>query len=115
MEQNPYRNDFACWQDVQDAFGIDLPEPEQVIVADYTYEDYSGDSDVLYRNGDKFFYVSGSHCSCYGLEDQWEPEEYTRETLLGQIERAESEKYGGFFKVEAATIRSAIENGEHLK
>jgi len=57
------------------------------------YEDYSGSADVLYRDGNTYFYVSGSHCSCYGLEDNWEPEAYTLETLIGQFEAA---KYGMF-------------------
>lgn len=29
----------------------------------------------------KYYEVFGSHCSCYGFEDQWEPEETTLEYL----------------------------------
>lgn len=91
-----YHNDFSSWEDVANAYAgtrwgssseqeatlTAIPEPEEVLFADYTYEDYTGDSTVIYRNGDRYFMVSGSHCSCYGLEGQWEPEEYTKEELV---------------------------------
>lgn len=46
-----------------------------ILFASYTYEDYSGDAWVLFEKDGKLFEVNGSHCSCYGLEGQWEPEE----------------------------------------
>lgn len=30
---------------------------------------------VVYRKDGELFEVNGGHCSCYGLEDQWEPEQ----------------------------------------
>ena len=55
-----------------------LPKHLQILYADYTYEDYTGDAYVLGfdKQWNKFFEVHGSHCSCYGLEGQWEPEYY---------------------------------------
>lgn len=55
-----------------------LPKHLKLLYADYTYEDYSGDAYVLGYNKEKkqFFEVHGSHCSCYGLEDQWDEEYY---------------------------------------
>lgn len=54
----------------------------KVLFASYTYEDYSGDAFVLliddYGN---LFEVNGSHCSCMGLEDQWEMEATTRSAI----------------------------------
>jgi len=32
---------------------------------------------VLFKRGGKLYDVNGSHCSCFGLEDQWLPEETT--------------------------------------
>lgn len=102
---SPYRNLFADgWAAVQKEFDTTAPEPAQVIFADYEYENYSGSADVLFRDGDNFVYASGSHCSCYGLEGQWEPETYAPDELLGQVERA---KYG-FFKDHADLIRAAV-------
>lgn len=58
-----------------------LPTEEEVLLAYYTYEDYSGSAFVLYQKDGKLFEVHGSHCSCYGLEGQWEPEETTYAAL----------------------------------
>lgn len=57
--------------------------PYKVLLAAYTYENYSGEAFVLLRRKEdgKFFEVNGSHCSCYGLEDQWSPEEIEPEAL----------------------------------
>lgn len=54
-----------------------------MLLASYTYEDYSGSAFVLFKKDGKLWEVNGSHgCSCYGLEGQWEPEECTPESLL---------------------------------
>ena len=55
-----------------------LPKHLVLLYADYTYEDYSGDAYVLGYNKEnkQFFEVHGSHCSCYGLEGQWDEEYY---------------------------------------
>jgi len=68
----------------------------EVIVASYTYEDYSGSAYVLFRRDEKLFEVHGGHCSCYGLSEagvlgegpsQWEPEETTIEAVRHQVEK----------------------------
>jgi hypothetical protein len=41
----------------------------------YKDEDYQGDSIVIFEKDGQLFEVVGSHCSCYGLEGQWEPHE----------------------------------------
>lgn len=40
----------------------------------YSYENYSGYSDVIFEKDGELFHVSGGHCSCYGLEGQWKPD-----------------------------------------
>jgi hypothetical protein len=52
-----------------------FPTDEEVLIAIYTYEDYWGSAFVLFERDGKLYEVNGSHCSCYGLETQWEPEE----------------------------------------
>lgn len=56
-----------------------FPRPADIIVADYDTPAYEGYAFVLYRRKGKkdapLFEVNASHCSCYGLEGQWEPEE----------------------------------------
>lgn len=99
-----YRNEFSSWADVVSAFSEGLPgfqwgtsvksikgapaeEPEEVLWADYEAEGYEGSALVIYRQGNKVFEVSGSHCSCYGLEGQWEPEEYDIATYVAAAEQ----------------------------
>lgn len=57
----------------------------EIILASYTYEDYSGDAFVLFRKDGQLFEVNGGHCSCYGLEGQWEPEETSVEALRHRL------------------------------
>ena len=81
-----YQDIFTSWDDVKSNYCTSTPEPDEVYLAYYSYEDYSGTSIVLYRQGDKYYAVHGGHCSCNGLEDQWEPEEYTKEEFIKTLE-----------------------------
>jgi hypothetical protein len=58
-----------------------LPTEEQIIFAAYEGGSYEGAAIVVYEKDGKLYEVNGSHCSCYGLEGQWAPEETTREAL----------------------------------
>lgn len=99
-----YHGDFTSWADVREQFepnwkgynndfrrGRQKPvpptEPEDVLYAEYDQPGYEGSALVIYRQGDRVFEVTGSHCSCYGLEDQWEPEEYDIPTYLAFVAR----------------------------
>lgn len=75
----PYYGWFDNWASVQSNYNMNEAEPDEVHLADY--EDwpdigYNGDSMVIYRRGSKWYLNMGGHCSCYGLEDQWSPDEY---------------------------------------
>ncbi len=52
-----------------------------ILFASYEYEDYSGNAWVLFEQEQKLYEVNGSHCSCYGLEGQWEPEDVSLKEL----------------------------------
>lgn len=78
---------------------VEMPENLHIFFSYYEYEDYSGfgylwgyDSDL-----DTFFYNSGSHCSCYGLEGQWDIEYNTYEEMIvfvkSQIETSDQTSY----------------------
>jgi hypothetical protein len=58
-----------------------------IIYATYTYEDYSGSAYVLFVKHGKYYEVHGSHCSCMGLEEQWDPEECTYVELAEMLTR----------------------------
>lgn len=84
-----YTGNFENWAGVMAAFEVKpaLPEPEQVYGASYDIDGYEGSADVVYRHGDRVFWNHGSHCSCYGLEGQWDPEEYDIATALAAFRR----------------------------
>lgn len=77
-------------------FGIaaDALTDANVLVASYTYEDYSGSAYVLFERGGKLFEVHAGHCSCYGLSEssycgdtttQWQPEEADRDAVIHRL------------------------------
>lgn len=59
-----------------------------ILLASYCDEwGLEGDAFVLFRHDGRLFEVNGSHCSCHGLEGQWNPEETTKEALLHRIDK----------------------------
>lgn len=85
---SPYKELFSDWKNVQSNFEMQEPEPDEVFAAFYDYADYSGASFVAYRNGDSYFIVEASHCSCYGLEGSWSPEEFkSREVFIEYLKK----------------------------
>lgn len=78
-----YLNNFSNNADIISQFEApaDALDGAEVLLAWYGDGSYWGDSFVLFRKDGKLFEVNGSHCSCYGLEGQWEPEETTVEAL----------------------------------
>jgi hypothetical protein len=91
---NKYFGIFSDRESVRREFGAaegGFPSDDEILLASYEYEDYSGDAFVLFERNGVLYEVHGGHCSCYGLEDQWEPEETTWEALALR----ESGVYGG--------------------
>lgn len=72
------------WASVQFNFSIEMPEPD-VLFACYDVDGYEGEGLVIYKQDDKLYRVQGSHCSCYGLEHSWEPEETTAEAIEHEL------------------------------
>lgn len=58
-----------------------FPSDSQILFASYADGGYDGDATVVFERDGKLFEVNGSHCSCYGLEDQWIPEETSWEAM----------------------------------
>jgi uncharacterized protein (DUF1330 family) len=67
---------FENQEDVLNAFEVPESEREGIFIcaAEYEYEDYDGRASVVFYQNGTLYEVHGSHCSCYGLEGQWEPE-----------------------------------------
>ena len=64
-----------------EALAIELASCE-ILIAYELQEYYEAASWFLFRRAGKLFEVEASHCSCYGFEGQWTPEEVTKEALL---------------------------------
>lgn len=88
FKNREYHGEFTGWGDGSDKYGSPgynsvtsqfdagkIPEPTYVF-AEYDCGSYEGSAIVLYKQGRKWYQVYGSHCSCYGLENQWGPEEF---------------------------------------
>ena len=86
--------DWYFWEDdknvtprsVMDTFQTFAMQPTdmELIVACYITGSYDGQAIVVYRDkrDGKVYEVNGSHCSCYGLEGQWAPEEVVVDELV---------------------------------
>jgi hypothetical protein len=82
-----YLGCFTNKRDVEDDFclGRNYLDDVNILLAWYGQADYDGSAFVLFEQNGKLYEVNGSHCSCYGLEDQWEPEETLVEALVHRI------------------------------
>ena len=56
-----------------------------VLFASYGSDNYSGDAFVLFEREGNLFEVNGGHCSCYGLEGQFEPEPTTIDSIAHRL------------------------------
>jgi hypothetical protein len=83
VEGKIYNDGFSGPQDVIDQFNApdDALTGATVFYASYTYEDYSGYAVVVFEKDGKLWEVHGSHCSCHGLEGQWDLEETNWEAI----------------------------------
>lgn len=71
---------FRNEKEICDEFAVD-GIPGVLIFACYEQQYERGEAEILYVSNGKWFHVAGSHCSCYGLEDQFEPEEMPFEAI----------------------------------
>lgn len=71
-----YLHNWKVKEDVLNDFEIsDTTENINILFASYGVGNWSGDAWVLFEQDGRLYEVNGSHCSCCGLENQWEPEE----------------------------------------
>jgi hypothetical protein len=78
-----FLTNFSSVEDIIEQF--DAPKnaltDAKIYLAWYGYGDYCGYSLVVFEKDGKLWEVNGSHCSCSGLEGQWEPEETSWDAL----------------------------------
>ena len=84
-----FLGNFECADDVFREFQVKKEDTEgiEILFAYYTYEDYSGNAYVLYKKDGELYDVEGSHCSCNGLEEQWEPTVTSEEALMLRVNK----------------------------
>jgi len=86
MKKQKYFDGFGNLEDVIRDFEIDTDlNDRNILFASYATEAYEGSAFVLFKRDKKLYEVNGSHCSCYGLEGQWEPEETSWDALAMRI------------------------------
>jgi hypothetical protein len=85
-ETAPYVN-VKVWEEKKARMkaAIEQWQPINILFASYGNDNYSGDAFVLFERDGKLFEVNGSHCSCYGLEGQFDAEETTIEALRHRL------------------------------
>ena len=91
-----YYGEFNSRSDVQHYFKEPLGDNVVILIASYETGNYSGRAYVLFydKNTSSLYEVFGTHCSCYGLEDQWVPEEVSIEVLREKVSRKSYEYLG---------------------
>jgi len=78
---------FESKADICNQFSIDESALKGCRILFAAYEsDYEGQALVVFRKNRKLYEVNGAHCSCYGLEGQWDPEVTTAEALRHRLE-----------------------------
>lgn len=83
--------DFVGWsskEEMRNDFSINNSDLDgiNIIIAAYEQGGYDGAAFVLFEKNGTYFEVNGSHCSCYGLEGQWKPEEVYIDALKHRVE-----------------------------
>lgn len=95
---------------------VTVLEGAKILYAVYDQGCYEGSAFVLFSRDGKLYEVNGSHCSCYGLETQFDPEETSVEALEHRLTN-------GYFYVNdkdgiAAAVRkykNAVKRAERKK
>jgi hypothetical protein len=59
----------------------------KVLFAQVDQDGYEEAAQVVAVRGQQLFSVFGSHCSCYGFEEQWDEEQETLKTLQKEAEK----------------------------
>lgn len=84
----------------------------EILLASYGTGEYEGSAFVLFRRDGQLYEVNGSHCSCYGLENQWDPELTTVEALRHRLTKGTfgTDSYcNNSFAIELHQVLDALE------
>jgi hypothetical protein len=78
-----FTGSFDSVKDIMEQFQITPADlvGKNILFASYDCGGYDGEAFVIFEENGSLYEVHGSHCSCYGLEGQWEPELTTKAAL----------------------------------
>lgn len=93
-EDSPWHNE-SLWRESVKKMDKALAKWKDIhiLFATYSYQNYEGDAWVLFHKDGKLYEVSAGHCSCYGLEGQWSPEEVMLEELKHRLTKGKFGRY----------------------
>lgn len=119
-KEPPYKN-VDGWIKAKERIDNKMKDYEEVniLFASYTYVCYDGSAFVLFEKDGKLYEVNGSHCSCYGLEGQWEPEETSLESIEYRLRNGDyafdncSKELAGFLGYGSKSIDKNKEEERH--
>lgn len=82
-----FHNWFDSAEEVFNQFRVHKDERKgiNILFASYGGGDYDGEAFVLYEQGGTLWEANGSHCSCFGLEDQWSGEHVVLSELQNRV------------------------------
>lgn len=86
-----FENKEDVFQEFSDSYSeLDLDMMKEmencnILFAWYGNGGYDGSAFVLFARDGELYEVNGGHCSCYGLEGQWDPELTSVEALKHRI------------------------------
>ena len=89
LRVKPIYDGFSGKEEVFAQFEKPLDEDIQIVYAFYDTPLYEGYATVIYyrKSTKKYYEAYGSHCSCFGLEGQWDgDEEIVAEELVKRID-----------------------------
>ena len=88
LKKAPILIGFAERKDVFEQFNEAEDKDIVLCYANYWLGDYEGSATVFYyrKSTKKYYECHGSHCSCFGLEDQWREEEIVIKELENRLE-----------------------------
>lgn len=74
-------------------FPSTFPTEDELIFASYGGGAYEGDATLVWKRDGKFYEAHGSHCSCYGLEGQFNPEETSLAALARKVKKEDDSRW----------------------
>lgn len=81
-------SDFeGVWEEKELEKALEKYKGIKILFASYGYSNYEGDAWVLYTEDNQLFEINAGHCSCYGLEEQWDKEPVVLKELKHRLEK----------------------------